>query len=149
MRLFWARGLPASTPKAVDHVKDAWRQEIADEIHQHHDAHGRLLGWFQHHAIAGGESGRELPGRHQDGEVPRDDLADNAQGFVIVIGDGVMVEIGQRAFLSADACRKIAVMVCRERDVGEPRLTDRLAIVDGLDGRQQFQILDRCGRRSC
>jgi len=40
--------------EAVDHVHHAGRQQVADDIHQNHDAHRRLLGWLQHHAVSCG-----------------------------------------------------------------------------------------------
>ncbi len=127
--------------KAVDHVKHTGRQEIADQVHEHHDRHGRLLGRFQHHAIAAGESGRELPHRHEDREVPRDDLTDHAERLVIVIGDRVVIDLRERAFLGADAGREIAEMIDCQRNVGEGRLADRLAVVDGLDRREHLEVL--------
>src|ERR1035441_1720964 len=37
----------------------------------------RLLGRLEDDAVARGQRGRQLPDRHQDGEVPRDDLGDH------------------------------------------------------------------------
>ena len=106
--------------EAVDDVEHARRQQVADQLHQHHDAHRRLLGRLEHDAVAGGERRRELPRRHQQREVPRDDLADDAERLVEVVGDGVVVDLGERAFLGADAAGEIAEVVDRERQVGEP-----------------------------
>ena len=103
-------------------------------------AHRRLLGGLQHNAIAGGESGSELPGRHEDREVPRDDLPDHAQRLVKVISDRVVIDFAERAFLGADAGREIAEMIDGQRNVGEGRFADRLAVVDGLDRRQHFEV---------
>ena len=47
----------------------------------------------------------------------------------------------QRAFLRADAGGEIAEMVDRQRDVGEGRLADRLAVVDGLDRGEHLEVL--------
>ena len=44
-------GLPASTPKPLTTFEHAWRQEIADEIHKHHDAHERSAGHFGADAV--------------------------------------------------------------------------------------------------
>ena len=58
--------------EAVDDVDHAGRQQVGDQLHHDQDAERRLLGRLEHHAIAGGERRRELPGRHQDREVPRE-----------------------------------------------------------------------------
>ena len=42
----------------------------------------------------------------------------------------------QRAFLRADAAGEVAEMIDRQRHVGDRRLADRLAVVDGLDERR-------------
>ena len=47
--------------KAVDHVHDAGRQQVGDDVHQHHDAHWRLLGRLEHHAVARCQCRRQLP----------------------------------------------------------------------------------------
>ena len=80
--------------EAVDDVEHAGRQQVADDVHQHHDAHRRLLGRLQHDAVAGGKRRRQLPDRHQQREVPGDDLADDAQRLVEMIGDRVVVDLG-------------------------------------------------------
>src|SRR6478672_13069424 len=132
MRLFWASGLPASTPKPLTTLSTpGGRRSPTRSI-----STMMLMG-----VCSAGFSITQLPRRHQDREVPRDDLADHAERLVIVIGDGVVIDLRQRAFLRADARREIAEMIDRQRDVGEARLADRLAVVDGLDRRQHLQVL--------
>src|SRR4030067_340049 len=55
-------------------------------------------------------------------EVPRDALPAHAERLMIMIGDGVVIDLRQRAFLGADAGREIAEMVDGQRNVGEGRL---------------------------
>ena len=86
-------------------------------------------------------AGASFQRRHQDREVPRDDLTDHAERLVKVIGDGVVIDLRQRAFLRADAGGEIAEMIDGERDVGEGRLADRLAVVDGLDRGEHLEVL--------
>ena len=86
-------------------------------------------------------AGASFQHRHQDREVPRDDLADHAQRLVIVVGDGVVIDLRQRAFLRAEASGEIAEMIDGERDVGEGGLADRLAVVDGLDRGEHLEVL--------
>ena len=65
--------------KAVDEINHAGREAGLDR--QPADAQGgqrRLLGGLHHDGVPAGEGGAPLPGQHQEGEVPGDDLADNA-----------------------------------------------------------------------
>ncbi|SAL85066.1 hypothetical protein AWB67_06843 [Caballeronia terrestris] len=80
-------------PEAVHHVQHARRQQILDQFDQHQQRGGRLLGGFQHHAVACGERRSEFPRRHQDREIPGNDLPDHAQRFMEVIRDGVLVNL--------------------------------------------------------
>ena len=57
-----------------------------------------------------------------------------------MIGDGVVIDLADRAFLSADRAGEIAEMVDGERDVGGHRLADRLAVVPSLGERNLLQI---------
>ena len=107
----------------------------------HHDPHRRLLGRLQHDAVAGGERRRHLPGRHQQREVPRDDLADDAERLMEMVGVGGVVDLADRPFLGADAAGEVAEVVDGERQVGGRRLADRLAVVERLDHRQHRQPL--------
>ena len=126
--------------KAIDDVEHARRQQVADNLRQHQDRHRGLFGRLEHDAIAGRQRRRQFPHRHQDGEVPRNDLAHHAQRFVEMIGDGVMVDLADRAFLGTGATGEIAEMVDRQRNIGMGRLADRLAVVDRLGHRDQIQI---------
>ena len=140
IRLFWRERLAGFDAEAVDDVDDAGRQDVGDQFHDDQDAKRCLLGRLQHHAIAGGKRRRELPGRHQDREIPRNDLADDAERFVEMIGDRVLVDLRDAAFLGAHDAGEIAQMVDDQRHVGMRRLADRLAVVERLDQRQQIEI---------
>ncbi len=92
--------------------------------------------------VAGGEGRCELPGRHQDREVPRDDLADDAERLVEVVGDGVVVDLATAMPSCARMrAREVAEVVDRQRDVGGHRLADRLAVVPRLGDREQLEVL--------
>ena len=103
---------------AVHHVQHARRQDVADQVHQHREAQRRVGGRLDHHAVAAGQRRRHLPRRHQQREVPRDDLADDAHRLPEVIGDGVVVDFAERAFLGADAAGEVAEMIGGQRHVG-------------------------------
>ncbi len=140
MRGLEASGLPASTPKPLTTLSTPGGSRSPMRSISTMMLHGRLLGRLQDDAVAGGERRRELPHRHQDGEVPRDDLADDAERLVEVVGDGRLVDLGERAFLRADAAGEVAEVIDGERQVGGHRLADRLAVVDRLDGGELGEV---------
>ena len=128
-------------PEAVDHVDHAGRQQVLDQLQQHQDGDGGLFGRLQHHAVTGGQRRGQFPDRHQNREIPGDDLADHPQRFVEMVGDGVVVDLRQRAFLGADAAGEVAEVVDGQRHVRRHGLAHRLAVVPGFGHRQHFQIL--------
>ena len=146
MRGLEASGLPASTPKPLTTLSTPGGSRSPISSISTMMRQRRLLGRLEHDAVAGGECRGQLPRRHQDREVPRNDLPDDAERLVEVIGDGRLVDLRQRAFLRADAAGEVAEVVDGERQVGGHRLADRLAVVDRLDGGQGRQVvLDAVG----
>ncbi len=127
--------------EAVDDVQHAFRQQVADQFGKHEDADGGLFGGLEHDAVAGGERRRDLPGGHQQREVPGNDLADNAERLMEVIGDGVVVDFRDRAFLRAEHASVVTEVVDRQGHVGIGRLADRLAVVEGFDQGQGGEIV--------
>ena len=64
---------------AGDDIDDAIRQpRLAAEFGKGERRQGRVFGGLQHHGVAGGQGRRDLPGQHQKGKVPRNDLATDA-----------------------------------------------------------------------
>ena len=55
-----------------------------------------------------------------------------------MIGDRVVIDFAQAAFLGAQAAGEIAEMIDGQRQIGSLGLADRLAVVDRLDRRQGF-----------
>ena len=118
MRVRRGERLAGLEAEAVDDVEHAGRQQVADQVGPQHDRGRRLLGGLQHDAVSGGQRRRQLPARHQQRKVPRNDLPDDAERLVEMIGDGVVVDLGEAAFLGADGAGEIAEMVDGERQVG-------------------------------
>ena len=58
-----------------------------------------------------------------------------------MIGDGIVVDLGKAAFLTADCACEIAKVIDRQRQVGRRRLADRFAVVPGLGQCEQVEIL--------
>ncbi|MNL14232.1 hypothetical protein D3C87_1351630 [compost metagenome] len=132
--------------EAIDHVDHAGGQYVLDEIHHQHDGDRGLLGGLEHAAAAGRQHRGQLPGRHQQGEVPGDDLADHAYGLLEVVADGVLIQLGGRALLGADAAGEVAEVIHHQRQVGGQGLAHRLAVLPGLgDGEHLYVLLDAIG----
>jgi hypothetical protein len=91
---------------------------------------------LEHDRVAGCQRWRDLPGQHQQREIPRDYLsADTNRRKTFELGldhlspAGVMVK-----------------MPGNERDIDIARLTDRLAIVHGFEHREEpLALLDMAG----
>ena len=93
---------------------------------------------LQHHRIAGRERRRDLPGEHQQREIPRDDLPAHADGL-------------RPRKLALDQRRPAGVMVEMagdQRNVDVARLADRLAVVDRLQHRQESAPASAHGARA-
>ena len=58
-----------------------------------------------------------------------------------MIGDRLLVDLAQRAFLRANAAGEITEVIDSQRYVGGGRLADGLAVVDGFDERQRGEIV--------
>jgi hypothetical protein len=135
-----------SRPVVVSPVNAILAMRLLDASGEQHDRGGRLLGGLEDDGVAGGQRGRQLPGGHQDREVPRDDLPDHAQRLVEVVGDGVVVDLAQRALLRAQRSGEVPEVVDGQRQIGVERLADRLAVVPRLRERKGFQVrLDAVG----
>ena len=65
-------GDPAEAGDDVDDTRG--ETSLLDEVGEHQSGQRGLLSRLQDDGVAGGESGRNLPGKHQQGEVPRDNL---------------------------------------------------------------------------
>ena len=93
----------------------------------------RLLGRLEDDRAAGGERRGDLPHRHQQREVPRDDLAADADRLAAGVGEDVGQRVGVR--LAGDPRRPAGVLVQvadRALDVDGARQRDRLAVVERL-----------------
>ena len=111
--------------------------------------HGRRARRLDHRAVAGGERRRDLPRGHQQREVERDDLPDDAERLVEVVGDSVLSSISEIGPSSARiSAGEVAEVVDRQRDVGGERLAHRLAVLLALGDREHLEVgLDRVGDR--
>ena len=97
------------------------------------------LGGLEHDRVAAGECGRDLPREHQQREVPRDDLAGDAQRLRVAGAEaGVLQLVGPAGVVEE--------VRGDGRDVDVAGLLDRLAVVDRLeDGELAAALLDDPG----
>src|SRR5690606_36808457 len=121
-------------------VDDAGRKTgLLDQLAEPKRAQRRLLGGLQHARAAGRERRAELPCRHREREVPRDDLPDDADRLAA----GVRLEraaaaaadrdVDRRAFDLRRPARHVAEIVAAAWDVDDARHDLRLAVVDALE----------------
>ena len=131
----------------VDHA--GWNADFGDELPETQRRERRLLGRLQHHRVAARERDAELPRRHQQREVPRDDLADDADGLAAGVAEHPLAGDRHRDRLALDLRRPpgvVAELVDHERDVGDARDRDRLAVVERLELRELLAVrLDEVG----
>jgi ParB family chromosome partitioning protein len=127
--------------ESVDDVEHAGRQQVLHQFREHQQRHRRLFRRLDHDRVARRQCRREFPSRHQNRKIPRNDLADDAERLMVMVGDGVVVEFTQRTFLRAHATREVAEVVHRERQVGRIGFADGLAVVVGLHRREERQVL--------
>ena len=111
--------------------KSAWRQTSANSSADRGVADGGL----QHHGVPRSERRRDLPGEHQQREVPGNDLGRDAQRLRVTIGKGVLELVCPS--------RVVPEVGRRERHVHVPRLLDGLAAIEGLqDGELAAAFLE-------
>ena len=90
-----ASGLPASTPKPLTMLTTPGGSRSATRLIQKWMEAGVCSAGLRTTALPAASAGRQLPCGHQDREVPRDDLGDDAQRLVEVVRDGVVVELAR------------------------------------------------------
>ena len=135
-----ASAAPGRRPVAGDDVERAWREPgLERELGQPQRGERRVLGGLEHDAAAGGERRPDLPHRHQQRKVPRNDRAHHADRLAARVGEElVLAEPGQRrlhrrAFDLGGPAGAVAQEVHRRRHVHALRDDERLAVVDRLD----------------
>ena len=99
----------------------------------------RVLGRLQDDAAAGGQRRADLPHRHHQREVPRDDRADDADRLAagvaeeLVLAEGRHRQLDRRALDLGRPAGAVAQEVHRRRHVHALRDDERLAVVQRLD----------------
>ena len=122
------KGGPCSSGPRDD-IHDAGRQPgIFDDLGQLQSGQRGGLRRFEHDGIPAGQSRGNLPGRHQEWEVPRRDLSGHTERGWISHRKGIAELIGP--------ARIVEEVGGRQRDVDVPTLPNRLAAVHAFDDGQ-------------
>ena len=120
-----------------------------DQLAQAQRAERRLLGDLEDDGAAGRQARPQLPGRHEQREVPGDDLADDADGLAHRVGQEIIGHRpgnGRAGHLGGPAAH-VAEHVRGQGHVGDAGDGDGLAVVDRLELGEFLQILvDQLGQ---
>src|ERR1700722_378774 len=125
---------------AGNYVEHAGWQQVSDESHQHQQAERSVGRRFDDHAISGDNGGRQFPGSHQQRKIPGDDLADDAQRFLEMICNGVVVNLAQCSFFGADAAGEVAEVIDGKRNISGASFANRFAVVQSFGEGEKLQI---------
>ena len=146
---------PTRLAVAREDVDDAGRKAgFDDEVAEPQRRERRLLGRLQDARAARGERGPELPRRHDERKIPRDDLRDDADGLAARVGvdaralqaaDG---DVDRRAFDLRGPAGHVAEVVARARHVDDAGHLLRLAVVDALELGELVGVLVDRDRRA-
>ena len=122
--------------RAGDDVDDPGRQVgLAADIGEQERGQRRGRGGLEHDRVAGGERRGDLPGEHQQREVPRDDLGGDTERLRDAPREGVFELVGPAGV--------VPEMGRRERHVDVAALLDRLARVHRFeDGELAAALLE-------
>src|ERR1700730_8936943 len=135
------QGRAASLTEASDDVDYAGREaNIGQPVRHLQRCNRGLLGRLQHAGAARGQRRRQLPGRHQQRIIPRNDLARDSDRFLECEAHGV---VRNRIHISENFCGEAAVVLKAGGDVRNVvfRFNDRLARVAGFQLRQHGRVL--------
>lgn len=112
---------------------------LDDEVADVETAERGLLCGLHDDGVTGGQGRADLPGKHEQGEVPGDDLAADTDGLVAGIGEGLVVGVDDFAL---DLVGPAAVVSEAPGSVGDVCLGhgQGLAVVEGLDGGNDLDV---------
>ena len=122
---------------ARDDVDNAGRQaRLTADFGEGERGQGREFCGLQHHRVACRERRRDLPRQHQEREVPRDDLAADAD--CLITGEFIRDQLRPAGM--------VVEMAGHQRNVDIARFADGLAIVHRLQhGEEALALLDGAG----
>jgi len=118
-----------------------------DQLSDPQRAERRLLGRLHYHRVSRGQCRGELPGLHQHGEVPGDDLSHHADRFQARVTEIVAVDRNGLALNLIRPSGEITVAADGGGDVDGFGHAKRLSVVERLQARQLIGVLlDQVGQ---
>ena len=122
---------------AGDDIDDAFGDaSFLADFGEEEGGEGGEFGGFEDDGVAHGEGGGDLPTQHEEGEVPGDDLAADADG--LVVGEFGVAELGPSGV--------VVEVAGDEGDVDVAGFADGLSVVEGFeDGEKSRVLLDLAG----
>ena len=123
-----------------DDVEHPLGQHVCNKPRQLQHGKRSMVGRLEHGAAPGGKHGGQLPGSHEEGEVPRHNLAHNAYGFAEHQRHGVFVQHDGSAFISAHHPGKVAEVVGGKGNVHIHGFPYGLAIVQRFHHGEVFFV---------
>jgi len=130
-----------------DDVDDTVRDHVVGLFHQFQHRQRRFLGRFEHNRVASRQRRAEFPSGHQQWEVPRDDLADDAVGLFNGLDVSTVVSVDRPSLVGASDTREVPEVVCDEVNI-DASLGDRFAVVERFEaGELLCFVLDTVGNR--
>ena len=118
--------------EAIDDIENARWQHISDLFDHVQNRCWSLLSWLQHNAVTRGQGWGNLPRRHEDREVPRNNLPHHAKWLIEVIRHCIFINLRQATFLSAQNTSEVTEVVYRQWNICSEGLTHCLAIFPGF-----------------
>ena len=123
---------------AGDDVDHARREAgLSDEVRHAQRRQRGLLGGLEHQRAAGGERRRYLQRRHQEREVPGDDLGSHPDGLARDVAEHFAARQSQGVdHLATELrgpARHVTEVIHGARDIDHRRKADRLTVVDGFE----------------
>ena len=101
---------------------------------------GRGVGRLEDQAIARRQGRADLPRRHRERVVPRQDRGDDAEGLALGEGEHVGAGRGDGAVELVGGLREVADGLDRAGDVALEGLGDGLASVLGVEAREKLEV---------
>lgn len=133
-------GGTGNTAKAGDDVDDTGREaSLNNELGGVETGERGLLSSLNDNGVTSGNGRTDLPGPHEDGEVPGNDLTTDTDGLVAGVGESLGVGING---LTSDLIRPTTVVAKTASSVGDVDLGhgDGLSVVQSLNGREGIHI---------
>ncbi len=119
-------GIPLNAGHDVHHT--VWNH-VSGHFHQLQYRKRRLLSRLEDGCVARRQCRSELPGGHQQREVPWDDLPDNAVRFLQCLNLTAIVSFDSHSLVCAGRTGEVPEVIDDQFDI-DPSLCDRFAVVE-------------------